>query len=54
MLNLTPENVTQHSRIVTATCKGSSTPKKLRESEATLKLLEPRVPKDFISGAPFK
>ena len=27
---------------------------KLRESEATLKLLEPRVPKDPISGAPLK
>ena len=27
---------------------------KLRESEATLKLLEPRVPKDLTSGAPLK
>ena len=27
---------------------------KLRESEKGLKLLEPRVPKDPISGAPFK
>ena len=26
ILNLTPENVTQHSRIVTTTRKGSSTP----------------------------
>ena len=29
ILNLTPENVTQHSRIVTTTCKGSSTPIKM-------------------------
>ena len=29
ILNLTPENVTQHSRIVTTTCKGSSTPTKM-------------------------
>ena len=29
ILNLTPENVTQHSRIVTATRKGSSTPTKM-------------------------
>ena len=29
MLNLTPENVTQHSRIVTTTHKGSSTPTKM-------------------------
>ena len=29
MLNLTPENVTQHSRIVTTTRKGSSTPTKM-------------------------
>ena len=29
ILNLTPENVTQHSRIVTTTRKGSSTPTKL-------------------------
>ena len=29
ILNLTPENVTQHSRIVTATHKGSSTPTKM-------------------------
>ena len=29
ILNLTPENVTQHSRIVTTTCKGSSTPTKI-------------------------
>ena len=28
ILNLTPENVTQHSRIVTTTRKGSSTPTK--------------------------
>ena len=28
ILNLIPENVTQHSRIVTTTCKGSSTPTK--------------------------
>ena len=28
--------------------------KKLRESEKALKLLEPRVPKDPISGAPLK
>ena len=28
-LNLTPENVTQHSRIVTTTRKGSSTPTKM-------------------------
>ena len=28
-LNLTPENVTQHSRIVTTTLKGSSTPTKM-------------------------
>ena len=27
---------------------------KLRESEKALKLLEPRVPKDLISGAPIK
>ena len=27
--NLTPENVTQHSRIVTTTHKGSSTPTKM-------------------------
>ena len=27
---------------------------KLRESEAALKLLEPRIPKDPISGAPLK
>ena len=27
---------------------------KLRESEESLKLLEPRVPKDLISGAPFE
>ena len=29
ILNLTPENVTQHSRIVTTTPKGSSTPTKM-------------------------
>ena len=29
MLSFTPENVTQHSRIVTTTCKGSSTPTKM-------------------------
>ena len=29
ILNLTPENVTQHSRIVTTTRKGSSTPAKM-------------------------
>ena len=29
ILNLTPENVTQHSRIVTTTSKGSSTPTKM-------------------------
>ena len=29
ILNLTPENMTQHSRIVTTTCKGSSTPTKM-------------------------
>ena len=29
ILNLTPENVTQHSRIVTTTRKGSSTPTKI-------------------------
>ena len=29
ILNLTPENVTQHSRIVTTTHKGSSTPTKM-------------------------
>ena len=29
LLNLTPENVTQHSRIVTTTHKGSSTPTKM-------------------------
>ena len=29
ILNLAPENVTQHSRIVTTTCKGSSTPTKM-------------------------
>ena len=29
ILNLTPENVTQHSRIVTITRKGSSTPTKM-------------------------
>ena len=29
ILNLTPENVTQHSRIVTTACKGSSTPTKM-------------------------
>ena len=29
ILNLTPEDVTQHSRIVTTTCKGSSTPIKM-------------------------
>ena len=29
ILNLTPENVTQHSRIVTTTRKGSSTPTKM-------------------------
>ena len=29
ILNLTPENVTQHSRIVTTTCKGSSTSTKM-------------------------
>ena len=29
ILNLTPENVIQHSRIVTTTCKGSSTPTKM-------------------------
>ena len=29
ILNLTPENVTQHSTIVTATHKGSSTPTKM-------------------------
>ena len=29
ILNLTPENVTQHSRIVTTTHKGSSTPTKV-------------------------
>ena len=29
ILYLTPENVTQHSRIVTTTCKGSSTPTKM-------------------------
>ena len=28
--------------------------KKLRESEKKLKLVEPRVPKDLISGAPLK
>ena len=29
ILDLTPENVTQHSRIVTTTRKGSSTPTKM-------------------------
>ena len=29
ILNLTPENMTQHSRIVTTTHKGSSTPTKM-------------------------
>ena len=29
ILNLTPENVTQHSKIVTTTRKGSSTPTKM-------------------------
>ena len=29
ILSLTPENVTQHSRIVTTTRKGSSTPTKM-------------------------
>ena len=29
ILNLTPENVTQHSRIVTTTCKENSTPTKM-------------------------
>ena len=29
ILNLTPENMTQHSRIVTTTRKGSSTPTKM-------------------------
>ena len=29
ILNLTPENVTQHSKIVTTTHKGSSTPTKM-------------------------
>ena len=29
ILNLTPENVTQHSRIVTTAHKGSSTPTKM-------------------------
>ena len=29
IFNLTPENVTQHSRIVTTTRKGSSTPTKM-------------------------
>ena len=29
ILNLTPENVTQHSRIVTTTRKGSSAPTKM-------------------------
>ena len=29
ILNLTPENVTQHSRTVTTTRKGSSTPTKM-------------------------
>ena len=29
ILNLTPENMTQHSRIVTITHKGSSTPTKM-------------------------
>ena len=29
ILNLTPENVTQHSRIVTTTHKGSSIPTKM-------------------------
>ena len=34
--------------------EADKTTEKLRESEATLKLLEPRVPKDPISGAPLK
>ena len=34
--------------------KADKTAEKLRESEKALKLLEPRVPKDLISGAPPK
>ena len=34
--------------------EADKTAEKLRESEATLKFLESRIPKDPISGAPFK
>ena len=35
-------------------CEADKITEKLRESEKALKLLEPRVPKDPISGAPLK
>ena len=34
--------------------EGDKIAEKLKESEKALKLLEPRVPKDLISGAPLK
>ena len=35
-------------------CEADKIAEKLRESEQALKLLDPRVPKDSISGAPLK
>ena len=43
ILNLTPENVTQHSRIVTTTRKGSSTPTKISKIIGKLEHLQSQI-----------
>ena len=44
----------KRKKIRSMKCEADKIAKKLRESEKALKLLEPRVPKDPISGAPLK
>ena len=44
----------KRKKIRSMTCKVDKIAEKLRESEQALKLLEPRVPQDPISGAPLK
>ena len=44
----------KRKKIRSMKCEANKTAEKLRESEKALKLLEPRVPKDPISGAPLK
>ena len=44
----------KRKKIRSMKCEADKITEKLRESEQALKLLEPRVPKDPISGAPLK